>query len=179
MRGASRSVLEWGRRGARGRGSQPRTRAAPGHRPGVIEAPREELADGGPLEVCPRLGGHGPRGASFRTKGRTKRDPKKARPGAEMRTPRWRAERRHVSERARALRKVAPIGAPSPSLYAGARGRKACPGPRQRTGAMTLALAQATARPMPYRPMDERHVAGNPLRRLTLPGAIVMTQNRA
>jgi hypothetical protein len=37
------------RRGARGRGSQPRSRAAPGHRPGVTEAPREELADGGPF----------------------------------------------------------------------------------------------------------------------------------
>jgi hypothetical protein len=47
----------------------------PGHRPGVTEAPCEELADGGPL----RLGG-----------------PKKARPGAEMRTPRWRAERRRT-----------------------------------------------------------------------------------
>jgi len=44
------AFLEWGRRGARGRGSQPRTRAAAGHRPGVIKAPRKELADGGPLK---------------------------------------------------------------------------------------------------------------------------------
>ena len=105
-------------------------RHAPGRRRGSawrpIGAARQELADGG-----------------RHIDGR----PRKARPGAARKTPQinpdcaslsgWRAERRPVFPRGNAGTQrtmVAPLGAPSPSLWRGEKrenGRRAYPGPRQ------------------------------------------------
>ncbi len=82
---------------------KPRTPGGAGAPPGTTTGPCEELADGGPLRSA-----RGPEAAvtqrrrELRAGGRTKRSAGKARPGAEMRTPRWRAERRHVPRETRA-----------------------------------------------------------------------------
>ena len=71
---------------------------------------------------------------------------RKARPGAVRKTPRWRAMRRPRLSRGSAATErtmVAPPGAPSPSRLRGGncgKRRQACPGPRQTTWAITLAL---------------------------------------
>ena len=91
-------------------------------------APREELADGGLLTLS---------------------DSKKARPGAEMRTPRWRAGRRHAPAMVRALRKVAPVGAPSPSSLEGEwKERRAYPGPDKEYGRWRSAIALSANGPV-------------------------------
>ena len=106
---------------------------------GQQEPPARSLADGG----RPSLG-----------------RPRKARPGAVRKTPANKPGRRKpvwVARRAapRDLERdrghleqmVAPLGAPSPSLWRGdkrSEGRRACPGPRQTIRAMMLGCLKLT-----------------------------------
>jgi hypothetical protein len=86
--------------------------------PGGSKTPCEELADGGA-------------------------NAPKARPGAVRRTPRWRAERRHVLATARALRKGRANRRAVPLIFAGGKkGTTAHPAP-QTIGALALARMSA------------------------------------
>src|SRR6185437_12635453 len=78
--------------------------------------------------------------AKARAGGKTKRFVGKARPGAGMRSPRWRAERRHAPEMVRALKIGCADRRAVPLLFRRKRKKTGLPGPRQRIGAMTLAL---------------------------------------
>src|SRR5690242_3419493 len=64
--------------------------------PGTTTSPREELADGGPSRPARRLDlSDGPKGVCPSPNRRQDETaPRKRGPGAEMRTPRWSAERR-------------------------------------------------------------------------------------
>ena len=120
------------RAGARGRGQQATHPGGAGAPPGGTTAPCEELADGGRLgrpsrsAVSPVEGGgsKGPKG--------TPRAEPKARPGAGVRTPRWRAERRHVPETVRDYGYRRAAWRAIPSVLRGERNRKtAYPGPQR------------------------------------------------
>ena len=112
--------------GARGRGmnAPPKLPGGAGAPPGETTVPCQELADGGPPGLPEARRARPPKrglAPQSRRQGETARQ--KARPGA-VTTLRWRAERRHVLVTARDLRpNDAPLGAPSPRYFVGARKR--------------------------------------------------------
>ena len=98
-----------------------RSRAAPGLRPGALRPPARSSLTAGPLRPARGWKARLPkRGRAGSAEGGAKRSPE-ARPGA-VTTPRWRAERRHTFARRCDLQcNDAPIGAPSPRFFRGAR----------------------------------------------------------
>ncbi len=77
----------------------------------------------------------------------------KARPGAGVRTPRWRAERRRTFERGCALKLGCADRRAVPLMFEGEKKEDGLPGP-QRTGAMTHARIVGKRR---WRGKDHRH----------------------
>src|SRR3954452_1922490 len=120
----------------RGERNAPPHPGGDGAPPGATRDPCEELADSGPLCGLPeaRKVAVDPCGAATVEPEAGQSGLQKARPGAEMRTPRWRAERRHVSARARALKPRLRRSARRPPHIEGEERRKACPGPYKKQG---------------------------------------------
>ena len=126
--------------GARARGSQATHPGGAGAPPGTTMSPCEELADGGPLRPVRGLGrAVDPEGAANSRPEAGRNGPRKARPGAAVKTPRvarreaphLRKEVRHTKDGRAAWR------ATSLACSEGRKRKTAYPGP-QRTGAMML-----------------------------------------
>src|SRR5579885_3451489 len=138
--------------------------------------PARSWLTAGRFKVCPRPGAcRGPMDRNARrADGSTKRTAGKARPGAVRKTPRWRAERRHVPETARVLkegcadRRAVPLascgglfprapwseGNKKAPLEAGRR--RACPGPRKKYGRWRMPVSY----PSPERGRVRREAPG-------------------
>src|SRR4051812_9444147 len=97
--------------------------------PGVTRDPCEELADSGPLLRSARGSKARPpkRGRKFEPEAGPS-GLQKARSGAEMRTPRWRAERRHAPATVRALKPRLRRSARRPPHIEGEKEGRPAPG---------------------------------------------------
>ena len=108
------------RAGARGRGQQATHSGGAGAPPGGTTTPCEELADGGPFTACPRLRMRAAtqKGPGLRAGGRLRRSTEKRGPAPQgkRRTARREAPRVRKTDACK-KRTVAPLGAPSPSLF--------------------------------------------------------------